>query len=151
MYERLSVAVISSLVGKCPEDVTYSFVFDEVYRLARKEVDVHVVRSKIEKDSTSYGIHFHGIERRNDPQALNMIVRNLTSYPSISLLRKPTTLYWENLYALNVSKVIEKSKIDLIHAHFAYPVEYPLDTNASSILDHTPCLCQRLSLLKAVE
>jgi len=120
MDERLSVAVISSLVGKCPEDVTYSFVFDEVYRLARKGIDIHVVRSKIEKDSTSYGIHFHGIERRNDPQALNMIVRNLTSYPPISLLRKPITLYWENLYALNVSKVIEKNEINLIHAHFAY-------------------------------
>jgi len=121
MDEGLSVAVISGPVGKCPEDVTYSFVFDEVYRLARKGIDIHVVRSRMEKDSISYGIHFHGIKRKIDPQALNMIVRNFTSYPPISLLRKPTTLYWENLYALNVSKIIEKNKIDLIHAHFAYP------------------------------
>jgi glycosyltransferase involved in cell wall biosynthesis len=121
MDEGLSVAVISGPVGKCPEDIAYSFVFDEVYRLARKGLDMHVVRSKIERESTSYGIHFHGIERKIDLQALNMIVRNFTRYPPISLLRKPTTLYWENLYALNVSKVIEKNDIDLIHAHFAYP------------------------------
>jgi hypothetical protein len=121
MGRRLSVAVISGPVGKTPEDVTYSFVFDEVYRLAKRGVNVHVIRSKIEGDSLSHGIHYHGIERKIDPKTLGMLVRNVTCYPPISLWRKPTALYWENLYALNVSRVIEKSNVDLIHAHFAYP------------------------------
>jgi glycosyltransferase involved in cell wall biosynthesis len=117
----LSVAVISEYVGKSPEEITYSFVFDEVYRLAKKGVNVHVVRGKIEGDSISYGINFHGIKKLIDPQALNMLMGNIMFYPPISLLRNPIYLYWENLYALNVSKIIEKYDLDLIHAHFAYP------------------------------
>jgi len=99
MDEGLSVAVISGPVGKCPEDVTYSFVFDEVYRLAQRGIEVHVIRSKIESESISYGIHFHGIERKYDTEALNFSARNITCYPPVSLIRKPTVLYWENLYA----------------------------------------------------
>jgi glycosyltransferase involved in cell wall biosynthesis len=121
MGKRLSVCIISSSVGKTPEDIPFSFVFDEAHRLAQRGVKIHVVRSKIEKDSISYGIHFHGIERLVDPQALNFLARNITCYPPVSLVRKPTTLYWENLYALNVAKVVEKNDINLIHAHFAYP------------------------------
>jgi glycosyltransferase involved in cell wall biosynthesis len=109
-------------VGKTPEDITYSFVFDEAYRLAQREVEVHLVRSTIEGSSYSYGIHFHGIGRKYDAQAFNFLVRNIIiCYPPISLLRKPTAFYWENLYALNVSKVVERNDISLIHAHFAYP------------------------------
>jgi glycosyltransferase involved in cell wall biosynthesis len=121
MTKKISVAIISGPVGKTPEDIPYSFVFDEVYRLAKRGVNVHVIRSKIEGDSFSYGINYHGIEKKIDHRALIMGVRNIAWYPPISLLRKPTTLYWENLYALNVSRVIERNNIDLIHAHFAYP------------------------------
>ena len=120
MDKEISVAVISEPVGKSPEEVAYSFVFDEVYRLAKKGVNVHVIRGKIEGDSISYGIHFHGIEKLIDPQALNILMKNIMLYPPISLVRNPIHIYWENLYASNVSKIIEKYKIDLIHAHFAY-------------------------------
>jgi len=121
MSKRLSVCIVSSSVGKTPEDIPFSFVFDEAYRLAQRGVEIHVVRSKIEKDSISYGIHYHGIERKYDFQALNFLAKNITGYPPISLVRKPTVLYGENLYALNVSKVVEKYDVNLIHAHFAYP------------------------------
>jgi glycosyltransferase involved in cell wall biosynthesis len=119
--KRISVAVISGPVGKTPNDITYSFVFDEAYRLAKKGIDVHIVRSKIEKDSFSYDMRFHGIERRIDNGAIRMIPRTLSLCPLISLLRKPTSIYWENLYAESVSRVVEKNNVDLIHAHFAYP------------------------------
>jgi glycosyltransferase involved in cell wall biosynthesis len=121
MSKKLSIAVISGPVGKTPEDITYSFVFDEVYRLAQKGIEVHVVRSKIESKSISYGIHFHGIERKYDVQALNILAKSITCYPPISLVRKLTDLYGENLYASNVVKVVEKNDLNLIHAHFAYP------------------------------
>jgi glycosyltransferase involved in cell wall biosynthesis len=118
---KISVVVISSRVGKTSADISHSFVFDEAYRLARKGVEVHVVRSKVEGESIFYGISFHGIKRKYDIQALNLLVRNITCYPLISLVRKPPALYWENLYALNVSKVVERNDVNLIHAHFAYP------------------------------
>jgi glycosyltransferase involved in cell wall biosynthesis len=117
----ISVAIISSSVGKTPQVVANSFVFDEAYRLAQRGVETHVVRSYIEGESISYGIHFHGIERMYDIQVLNFFARNITCYPPISLVRKPTALYLESLYALNVSKVVERNGIGLIHAHFAYP------------------------------
>jgi glycosyltransferase involved in cell wall biosynthesis len=121
MAKKLSVAIISGSVGKTPDDTTYSFVFDEAYRLAQKGVEVHVIRSKVEGDSISYGIHYHGIERKYDVYALNLLARNFKRYPALSLIRKPTALYWENLYALNVARVVEKYDVSLIHAHFAYP------------------------------
>ena len=68
-----------------------------------------------------YGIHFHGIEKRINIQAVNLLSRNVFSHPFISLLRKPTSLCWKNLYALNVCRVIEDNDIDLIHAHFTHP------------------------------
>jgi glycosyltransferase involved in cell wall biosynthesis len=121
MNKGLSVALISGPVGKTPKDIAYSFVFDEAYELAKRGVKVYAIRSKIEKESTSYGINFQGIERIVDPQVLNFLARNITCYPPISLIRKPISLYWENLYALNASRVIRKNDVDLIHAHFAYP------------------------------
>jgi glycosyltransferase involved in cell wall biosynthesis len=121
MGNGLSVALISSSVGKTPKDITYSFVFDEAYRLVQRGVKVHVVRLKIERESVYHGIHFHGIEKKYDTQVINLLARNITCYPPISLVRRPTTLYRENLYALNVAKVVDKNDIDLIHAHFAYP------------------------------
>lgn len=117
----MSILVISSYVGKSPEDLTLSFIFDEIYRLAKNGIDVHVVRSKVEKDSISYSIHFHGIENKIDPQALSMMLRNMVRYPPISLFRGNISLYRENLYATNIIRVAKKNHVDLIHAHFAYP------------------------------
>jgi len=120
-HRAISVAVVSGPVSQTPEDIAYSFVFDEAYRLAKKGINVHIVRSKIEKDSFSYDMHFHGIERRIDNGAIRLMSRTLSLYPPISLLRKPTSIYWEALYAESVSRVVEKNNVDLIHAHFAYP------------------------------
>jgi len=119
--KKVSVALISESVGKTPEVIASSFVFDEAYRLAKKGINVHIIRSKIEEDSYSYGIYFHGEKTKVDSQAIELIMRNLLLYPIVSLFRKPTSIYGENRYALNVSRVIEKNDIDLIHAHFAYP------------------------------
>jgi glycosyltransferase involved in cell wall biosynthesis len=119
MIKITSLAIISASVGKTPKDISYSFVFDEAYRLAQKNLDVHIIRSKFEEDSYSYGISFHGV--KSNPKALALTVKNLSIYPTTSLLRKPTSIYWENLYATNVSKIVKKYNISLIHAHFAYP------------------------------
>jgi glycosyltransferase involved in cell wall biosynthesis len=119
--EKMSVAVISGPVGKTPEDITYSFVFDETYRLAEKGINIHIVRSKVEANSFSCGMHFHGIGKKLDIQTIGLMLRNFPLYPPIALLRRPTSVYWEQLYASNVSNVIENYCVDLIHAHFAYP------------------------------
>jgi glycosyltransferase involved in cell wall biosynthesis len=118
---KISVGIISAVIGKTPEEIANSFVFDEAYRLARKGIDVHVIRRRVEREAPSYSIHFHGLERKVDVRAVESMLENLHVYPPVSLLRNPARIYWENVYAVNVSKVIRENKIDLIHAHFTYP------------------------------
>jgi glycosyltransferase involved in cell wall biosynthesis len=114
--------VLSSQVGKTPEEHSLPFVFDEVYRLAKRGIRVHVVRTKIERDCISYGVYFHGLEKKADLGFFGVISKNITEYPLISLLRQNfLQLYWENLYALNAIRIAKKNTVDVIHAHFAYP------------------------------
>lgn len=118
---RISTALISNYVGKTLEDTTYSFVFNEAYCLAKRGVDINIIRPTIEKPFFSYDMHFYGFEKRVDIRALLFLLKNLKMYPPISLTRIPSITYFENLYASNVSRIVEHKKIDLIHAHFAYP------------------------------
>jgi N-acetyl-alpha-D-glucosaminyl L-malate synthase BshA len=118
---KISVAVVSPPIGTSPETVQYSFIFDEAFWLARKGLSVHVVREFQGDISLSYGIYFHGLRKLIDIRAIVSALRKLPTYPPISLLRKPETIYWENLRALSLSKVIKNYEIDLVHAHFAYP------------------------------
>ena len=50
-----------------------------------------------------------------------LALKNLRTYPPRALIRKPSIIYWENLFASNISRIIKKNNFDLIHAHFAYP------------------------------
>jgi glycosyltransferase involved in cell wall biosynthesis len=120
MDHKISVALLA-WIGKTPEEIALSFIFDEAYRLADNGVNVHVVNSKVEGDSFSYGMHFHGFQRKSAAQVIKSLVKSFPAYPLISLLRNPLAIYYENLYTANVSDVIAKNKINLIHAHFAYP------------------------------
>ena len=45
----MSVALISTVVGKTPENIPYSFVFDEMYSLSKMGVKINVVRPIVEK------------------------------------------------------------------------------------------------------
>jgi len=119
--EKLSVAILSAAVGKSPQEIAYSFVFDEAYRLAQRGLNIHVIRGKFENDSKAYGIRFHGLKRKIYLNDLLLFFKNLKCYPPLALLRRPEIIGWENLYAREVSEVVKEFNIDLIHAHFAYP------------------------------
>lgn len=120
MTDALSVAIISRAVGSSPEEISFSFIFDEFYRLAQRGINVHVIRSKIGKDFLSYGIHFHGIEKGFDFKAFSSILKSLMTYPLISIVRKPPLVYQENLYVANILRVMKNNNVDLIHSHFAH-------------------------------
>jgi len=47
------------------------------------------------------------------------LARNIACYSPISLIRKPTALYWGNLYASNVVKVVEKNDLKSRRAGWA--------------------------------
>mgnify|MGYP000179702338 CR=1 FL=1 len=117
----MRLLVVSSIVGKTPEDITYSFVFDEITRLMRRGIEVHVARSKFEGSGYSYGIYFHDL--RNDIMltAIPYTLKVLKCYPFISLLRIPINIYRTSIYSYSIHKLIEEIEPDVIHAHFAYP------------------------------
>jgi len=122
MSSDYHIAIIASSISKNPNEVAQSFIFDEAYRLAKRGFEIHIVRAEVEKDSIAYGMYFHGIEKSVDFQVLNLIIRAKVylHYPLDLLLENPIRIYREGLYALYISKVINKYNIDLVHAHFAY-------------------------------
>jgi N-acetyl-alpha-D-glucosaminyl L-malate synthase BshA len=121
LHEKISVAVISGPVGKTPEDITYSFVFDEAHRLAKRGLAVHVIRSLQEEASFSHGIHFHGLENVSRIKYLPFLFKHLNAIPNLGYLIPPWELLYLSKYADAVANVAKSQNLDLIHAHFAYP------------------------------
>ncbi|MEM2598741.1 MAG: glycosyltransferase family 4 protein [Thermoproteota archaeon] len=115
-----SILVISSLVGSSFDDISYPFVFDEIYRLANRGFEVHVARMKLGDVFEKHGIHYHNIRSSFEPGILKFILGKIKHYPLISLFRGPRPLYVTCRYAFNVQRIVEQEKIDIIHAHFAY-------------------------------
>lgn len=117
----MSIVVATPQIGSSPKSVSCSFVFDEVHRLAKKGVNVHVVNEVQGGTSIDNGVYFHGLKKWVDVGAVVSTIKNLHTYPPISLMRRPASIYWENLLARNIIEVVVDCKSDLIHAHFAYP------------------------------
>jgi N-acetyl-alpha-D-glucosaminyl L-malate synthase BshA len=117
----MKVLIISAAVGKSPSEIVYSFVFDEIVRLAKRGIEVHVARLRFEGSGYYHGIYFHDIKRKAEPKVLYEAFRKLRYFPIYSLLRNPKKIYSELLYSLNIEKVAQKVNPDIIHAHFAYP------------------------------
>jgi glycosyltransferase involved in cell wall biosynthesis len=121
---RLSVAIVSQIVGKSPEHVAYSFVFDQARRLATRSMNIHIIRRALEKDDIVYDIHFHGI----NPTCMAhfapffMKHRRAMAFTRMPLHAKDLLLsFFLFLYGWQIAHVVKTNSIDLIHAHFAYP------------------------------
>jgi glycosyltransferase involved in cell wall biosynthesis len=115
------LALISAGVSKSPNVVRLSFVFDEAVRLTQRGVDVHIIRNTYEQNHKKFGLNFHGLRGKIDFQFVLFILKNLNVYPLKSFFRNPIRIYWENLYAWNIFKIIQSNNLELIHAHYAYP------------------------------
>lgn len=117
----MKILVIASNVSKTPAGTAYPFIFDEIYRLAKRGADVHVVRSRVENDEYSYNIYFHGLRKDIDINAFFSYIQKLCRSSPIGLLRSPKIIYLEGKYYSRLIEITKKFKIDIIHAHFAYP------------------------------
>jgi len=119
--KSLSLAVVSAYMGKSPNDVRLPFIFDEVYELAKRGLNVHAIRAKVEKKSYLYGIKFHGVSTivsiETIKSTLASIIENILKHS----MRDPIRIYWENLYTHEIIKIVKEYNIDIIHAHFLYP------------------------------
>ncbi|MEM0368682.1 MAG: glycosyltransferase family 4 protein [Desulfurococcaceae archaeon] len=118
----MKVLVIASSVSKTPNGISYSFVFDEICRLARKGIEVHVVRSRVEEDSFTNDIHFYGLRYAlGVDEFFSYVIQMINRKIPIGLFRSPRTIYWEGRYYSRVLEIVKDLKVEIIHAHFAYP------------------------------
>ncbi|MEM4488760.1 MAG: glycosyltransferase [Desulfurococcaceae archaeon] len=118
----LGVLVVSARVGTSPEAIPYSFVFDEVVRLAKRGVEVHVVRLDPEKSGgycLSYGVHFHSIKPKMNLKVMDALIYSLMRNLPLGVFRNLSNMYLESYYAMHAAELLRA--LDLVHAHFAYP------------------------------
>jgi L-malate glycosyltransferase len=117
---EVSVAVVSGPVPKDPSIIYYSFVFDEIYRLAENGLSIHAIRSSPEKQSVFCGINYYGLNGSR-LFATSFLLKHFRSFPKLRYLLPLWTLLYLSKYGQTVSKIVNKKNLDLIHAHFAYP------------------------------
>jgi glycosyltransferase involved in cell wall biosynthesis len=115
----MKILVASSRVGRSPHDIAYSFVFDEVVRLARRGLNVSVARFKFEGDARAYGVSFYDV-RKSQMLKLPLNLNRLAYYPLSAMLRSPFSFFSELVYSKHIENLLEKLEPDILHAHFAY-------------------------------
>ncbi|MCC6004886.1 MAG: glycosyltransferase [Thermofilum sp.] len=116
----MNVLVISGAVGRSPQEIAYSFVFDEVVRLAKRGLNVSVARFRFEGDAKACGVSFYDV-RRSQVFTLFLGLNKIAFFPINTLPRSPFSLYSELLYSKHIEEHIKRLEPDLLHAHFAYP------------------------------
>lgn len=119
----MKVLLIASGIGKTSEEVRSSFIFDEAFRLARRGLEVHIVRGRFTREDgeVSYSMYFYGLGRKKYIGVVHAFFSTIGAYPLRSLIRSPKAIYFESLYATRALEVAKKVRLDIIHAHFAYP------------------------------
>ena len=118
----MRVVVVSASAPKTLSEIPSSFVYDEVTRLAKHGIEVHIVGNEVGSTSIFNGIHFYELPTRIDLTVLTQLPQ-LAKYPLPSLIRGPSgllALYVELRYANQIRKVLQTTKPDILHAHFAY-------------------------------
>jgi len=116
----MNVLVVSGAVGRSSSEITYSFIFDEVVRLARRRLRVSVARFKSEGNAHAYGVGFYDVSK-SLLLSLPLRMSILAHYPSAVRFRPSLSLLSELLYSAHVLDLMKRLNPDLLHAHFAYP------------------------------
>jgi len=124
----MKVLIVSNSFPESRDEVTSSFVYDEVLGLSRRNVKAHVARGvpSIRHKRRSLiveGVNVHNFSRRIDVSILSLGVKGAVELPIASFFH-PETVFFTLPYSWFVFKLVEMYKIDLIHAHFAYPAGF---------------------------
>lgn len=118
--KNLRIVVVARHFPLSREQVLYSFVFDEASRLTKECEEVHVVRGEYGDDSNVDGMHVHSLKKLNS-SLISFLCRTASDFPLSSFLNPFKSYYYCGNYAQTVAGVAIKQKIDLLHAHFAFP------------------------------
>jgi glycosyltransferase involved in cell wall biosynthesis len=133
----MNVLVVSAAVCRSPREIAFSFVFDEVVRLAKRGLNVSVARFRFEGNARVYSVSFYDT-RRSQTLKLPLRLNRLAFYPFGALPRSPSSLYTELLYSEHVEDLIKKLELNLLHAHFAYPEGWTAYLAKVGLRQHIP-------------
>jgi glycosyltransferase involved in cell wall biosynthesis len=112
--------IVSSNTARNPLDDAKSFVFDEITRLAQRNINLHVASFDFKGSTKAYNIFFHDANKY-DFLVFPLIIHRIAYYPFNSILCSPYKLFLELSYAEHVARLMKRVKPDFLHAHYAYP------------------------------
>lgn len=123
----MNVQVVASAFPVSKEEFTSSFIFNEVFALQEAGVHSYVTTCRYGGDANLNGIYVHRIRRKkfDVPSYISRLLR----MPERLVFPKPILLWPISSYCLSRyrDKIIEEARmhrVDLVHAHFAYPDGY---------------------------
>lgn len=117
----ISVSLVSGAIPKDFSTSYSSFVFDEAYRLAKRGLNIHATRCFSEKESTSFGIYYHGLDSYLKFKYIPLLIKRYNLFYKTGYFLDPSQVVFLSNYAQTVANVTCKQNLRLIHAHFAYP------------------------------
>ena len=121
----MRVLIVSGPFPQSSDEIACSFVHDEALRLSGRNVKVHVARGVSSlwdnrRNLVMKGINIHNFSRKIDVSILSLGLKGAVELPVTSLFH-PEMIYFTLPYSWFIFKLVKMYKIDLIHAHFAYP------------------------------
>ena len=124
-WAKMKVLVVSSSFPLNIHTVTASFVFDEASKSSRRDIVIHVARGvksiwNKERDLFVENMSIHNFGRKIDPLIVLSTIKNALALLPISNFH-PEIIATTLPYSWFITKLIRKHRLDLIHAHFAYP------------------------------
>ena len=123
--ETVRVLIVSGAFPSSHKEVAGSFVYDEAWRISKRNVKVYVARGLRsvrcpKRNLMVDGIYVHNFSRMIDLSLLSLSMKAVGDLPIRSFFR-PETVFFTVPYSWFLVHITKKYKIDVIHAHFAYP------------------------------
>jgi len=113
----MRLLVASTSAPRSHAEIRLSFIYDEISRLAKRGIEVHVARYKTEGFGRYDEIYFCDITRFTELSLITQLFPLFKEYPLISLIRGPRglrSLYAELHYAFHIAKILTKIMPDIL-------------------------------------
>jgi len=117
----LRVGIVASLLKPNRSVVFQRFVLDEVLKLAKKGVNVHVFSRRVRGSFKWSNIWFHGIRGSKPLEYIKTVSRLVSDIPVQGFFRAPNHVLSDILYTQSILEHVKELDLDVLYAHSAYP------------------------------
>jgi len=121
----MKVLIVSDDFPLSKEKATSNFVLGEASELSKRGIETYVVRGTKsffdeKRNAIVEGVFVHNFSRKIDSFFVPVVLKSFGELAASRLL-DPKAFLATLPYTWFITKIAKESKIDLIHAHFAYP------------------------------